>query len=96
MFHTSPAIIEEIFSLYLAHRILVSKFLEKTKGYDEAKDNIMINIADDMTSNIPTDFVGLAVAGIKTIASIAICFIDRRTEEKHPLLILKWISENRK
>ena len=32
MFHTSPAIIEEIFSLYLAHQIIVSEFLEKGKS----------------------------------------------------------------
>ena len=96
MFHTSPDTIEEIFSLYLAHRILISEFLEKAKAYDEAKDNVVMNTVDDVTSNIPTDFVGLTVAGIKTIASVAICFIDKRTEEKHPLLILKWILRKQK
>ena len=82
MFHTSPAIIEEIFSLYLAHRILVSEFLENAKGYDENNDEITMNIIEKAT-NGQTDFSGLAATGIKTITAEMRVALYEKTNEKN-------------
>ena len=91
MFHTSPTIIEEIFSLYLAHRILVSEFLENAKGYDENNDEITMNIIEKAT-NGQTDFSGLAATRIKTITAEMRVALYEKTNEKNKELARHYIG----